>query len=149
MRFSRSLDARLFLFYAGSNASKEVMPLKFVNTFRTAFPMFAQRTDDGRGYMQQDAEECWSTIVNDLSQSVRISHDAGPSNLVCGQRPRRGFGIVGSGGRSWAPACARGCRTTPVQAVWITAGRSRAHAASAQHRLSEVARARARAVMIL
>ena len=45
-----------------SNAAREVKPFGFVNTFRTAFPMFAQQTDDGRGYVQQDAEECWSAI---------------------------------------------------------------------------------------
>jgi len=65
-----------------SNASKEVVPVKFVNSFRTSYPLFAQRTDDGRGYVQQDAEECWSTIVNDMSNHLRVSHDAGPSNLA-------------------------------------------------------------------
>ena len=42
-----------------SSAAREVRPFKFVSTFRTAFPLFAQRTDDGRGFVQQDAEECW------------------------------------------------------------------------------------------
>jgi len=65
-----------------SNATKEVVPVKFVNSFRTSYPLFAQRTDDGRGYVQQDAEECWSTILNDLSNHVRVSRDAGPSNLA-------------------------------------------------------------------
>ena len=46
-----------------SNAVREVRPLKFVSTFRTAFPMFAERTENGQGFVQQDAEECWSTLV--------------------------------------------------------------------------------------
>ena len=45
-----------------SSAAREIKPFSFVQTFREAFPLFAQRTDDGRGFVQQDAEECWSTI---------------------------------------------------------------------------------------
>jgi len=73
------------------NASKEVVPIKFVNTFRTAFPMFAERTDDGRGYVQQDAEECWSTIINSLSQKIKVATDASPSNLGASQPLLKGM----------------------------------------------------------
>merc|ERR1719163_1159083 len=38
-----------------SSAAREVTPVKFVNTFRTAFPMFAQRDERGQGFVQQDA----------------------------------------------------------------------------------------------
>lgn len=34
---------------------------------RNAFPQFAQRNVNG--YMQQDAEECWTQIISSLSQS--------------------------------------------------------------------------------
>ena len=57
-----------------SNAAREVQPLGFVRTFHDAFPMFAQRTPDGHP-MQQDAEECWSTIVNALSQRMQLAVD--------------------------------------------------------------------------
>jgi len=70
-----------------SNASKEVVPMRFVNTFRTAFPMFAERTEDGRGYVQQDAEECWSTIINSLSQRLKIAATAEPSNVAPNSTP--------------------------------------------------------------
>jgi ubiquitin carboxyl-terminal hydrolase 14 len=40
----------------------------FVHLFRSAFPQFNQRTE--RGYAQQDAEECWSTLVRCLSQKL-------------------------------------------------------------------------------
>jgi hypothetical protein len=57
-----------------SNSAREVQPLGFVRTFHDAFPMFAQRTPDGHP-MQQDAEECWSTIVNALSQRMQLAVD--------------------------------------------------------------------------
>ena len=34
---------------------------------RNAFPQFAQRNVNG--YMQQDAEECWTQIVSSLKQA--------------------------------------------------------------------------------
>ncbi|KAF8472680.1 ubiquitin C-terminal hydrolase-like protein [Kalaharituber pfeilii] len=46
-------------------------PIVFLQTLRTAFPQFAQKTRDGR-YEQQDAEECWSQIVTRLRQSLKI-----------------------------------------------------------------------------
>ena len=46
-------------------------PLMFLNVFRTAFPQFAEKTRDGRGYAQQDAEEAWSQIVDSLRQKLR------------------------------------------------------------------------------
>ena len=65
----------------GSNAAREIKPFSFVQTFRTAFPMFATRTDDGRGFVQQDAEECWSTIISALSQRMTLSVNGGPTML--------------------------------------------------------------------
>lgn len=64
-----------------SSAAKEVQPFRFVQTFREAFPMFAQKTDDGRGYVQQDAEECWSTLVGALSAKMKMPVEAEPSNI--------------------------------------------------------------------
>ena len=71
-----------------SNAAQEVRPFKFVSTFRTAFPLFAQRTDNGQGFVQQDAEECWSTLVTALSQKMSLSLDPSvPTNLPAGEQP--------------------------------------------------------------
>ena len=44
----------------------QVKPFKFVGLFRTAYPMFAQQSEQG-GFQQQDAEECWSTLVSALA----------------------------------------------------------------------------------
>jgi len=38
-----------------STAAREVLPLRFVSTFRSMFPRFAEQTEQG-GYAQQDAE---------------------------------------------------------------------------------------------
>lgn len=48
-------------------------PLMFLNAFRTAYPQFAERSRDGRGYAQQDAEEAWSQIVTTLRSKLKPS----------------------------------------------------------------------------
>ena len=68
-----------------SNAAIEVKPFKFVSAFRTAFPLFAQRTDNGQGFVQQDAEECWSTLLSALSQRMALSVDGSAANLPSGE----------------------------------------------------------------
>jgi ubiquitin carboxyl-terminal hydrolase 14 len=47
-------------------------PLMFLNTLRQAYPQFAQRDKTGRGYAQQDAEEAYSQIVQQLRQKLRV-----------------------------------------------------------------------------
>ncbi|KAK0655200.1 hypothetical protein B0T16DRAFT_341373 [Cercophora newfieldiana] len=47
-------------------------PFTFLNAFRTAYPQFAERAKDRRGYAQQDAEEAWSQIITQLKQRLRI-----------------------------------------------------------------------------
>jgi ubiquitin carboxyl-terminal hydrolase 14 len=37
-----------------------------------AFPQFAEKAKSGNGYAQQDAEEAWSQIVNQLRQKLKI-----------------------------------------------------------------------------
>lgn len=51
-------------------------PLMFLQALRTAFPQFAQRSREGHGYAQQDAEEAWSQIVSQLRSKLKIK-DAG------------------------------------------------------------------------
>jgi ubiquitin carboxyl-terminal hydrolase 14 len=62
-----------------SNAAVEVKPFSFVSTFRQSFPMFAERTDNGQGFVQQDAEECWSTIVSTLSHNMQMAVGDAPA----------------------------------------------------------------------
>jgi ubiquitin carboxyl-terminal hydrolase 14 len=56
------------LFKTLDHTNQPVPPMLFVHLFRSAFPQFNQRTE--RGYAQQDAEECWSTLVRALSQKL-------------------------------------------------------------------------------
>ncbi|KAM5444543.1 deubiquitinating enzyme [Microsporum audouinii] len=47
-------------------------PMMFLNALRTAFPQFAQKSREGHGYAQQDAEEAWSQIISQLRQKLMI-----------------------------------------------------------------------------
>jgi len=64
-----------------SNSAKEVKPFQFVSTFRTTYPMFAQQNEGGRGFMQQDAEECWSTLVSALANHMQLPSGSEASDL--------------------------------------------------------------------
>lgn len=57
-----------------------VVPQQFHTTLQQAFPTFQQRTREGH-LMQQDAEECWSSIVSTLARKLRApsAADAAPS----------------------------------------------------------------------
>jgi ubiquitin carboxyl-terminal hydrolase 14 len=55
-------------------------PLMFLNALRTAFPQFAQKTKDGHGYAQQDAEEAWSQIVSQLRQKLKFKDGSSADN---------------------------------------------------------------------
>ncbi|KAF2446944.1 ubiquitin carboxyl-terminal hydrolase 14 [Karstenula rhodostoma CBS 690.94] len=67
------------LFKQMSETQQGFPPLMFLNALRTAFPQFAQKSKDGHGYAQQDAEEAWSQIVSQLRQKLKIK-GAGPSD---------------------------------------------------------------------
>lgn len=69
-----------------SSSAMEVKPFRFVGTFRNAYPMFAQQAEGGRGYMQQDAEECWSTLISALSQRMTLPSGEEPSDLANGNQ---------------------------------------------------------------
>jgi len=68
-------------------SAKEVTPYNFVGRFRQAFPMFAQQNEGGRGFQQQDAEECWSTLVNAMAQCMQLPEGDGSSNLASAPGP--------------------------------------------------------------
>ena len=63
-----------------SDTQEGFPPLMFLNTLRTAFPQFAQRSRSGQGYAQQDAEEAWSQIVSQLRQKLKIKDDSSKSD---------------------------------------------------------------------
>jgi ubiquitin carboxyl-terminal hydrolase 14 len=61
------------LFKQMSETQEGIPPLMFLNALRTVFPQFAQRDRNGHGYAQQDAEEAWSQIVNQLRNKLTIT----------------------------------------------------------------------------
>lgn len=61
-------------------------PLLFLNTLRQNFPQFAQKSKDGRGYAQQDAEEAWSSIVQTMRTKLKLSQGDAPTALGSGAR---------------------------------------------------------------
>lgn len=67
----------------GSSSAITVNPMLFVKTFQDAFPMFAQTTPEGHP-MQQDAEECWSTIVTALAQTMKLPADGADASDLGG-----------------------------------------------------------------
>jgi len=53
------------------NKEEALLPLsRFLLEFRSAYPQFAEQSPDGGGYMQQDAEEAFSLLLQSM-QSVR------------------------------------------------------------------------------
>ncbi|KAH7185303.1 uncharacterized protein B0J16DRAFT_362759 [Fusarium flagelliforme] len=48
-------------------------PMNFLSALRAVFPQFAEKSKTGQGYAQQDAEEAWSQIVQQLNQKLRIT----------------------------------------------------------------------------
>ncbi|GAO17603.1 hypothetical protein UVI_02050860 [Ustilaginoidea virens] len=56
-------------------------PGLFLDALRHVFPQFAEKAKSNNGYAQQDAEEAWSQIVQQLSQKVMIKEsDGAPEN---------------------------------------------------------------------
>lgn len=47
-------------------------PMMFLGALRTAFPQFGQKGKDGQ-FAQQDAEECYSQIITQLRQKLKIN----------------------------------------------------------------------------
>lgn len=74
---SGDLTASLRDLYREMSETQEGFPpLMFLNAFRTAFPQFAEKSRDGRGYAQQDAEEAWSQLVTTLKTKLKPSGQA-------------------------------------------------------------------------
>jgi ubiquitin carboxyl-terminal hydrolase 14 len=46
-------------------------PQMFLMALRTQFPQFAQRSREGQGYAQQDAEEAWSQILSKIRNQLK------------------------------------------------------------------------------
>ncbi|CAM9148326.1 unnamed protein product [Ascophyllum nodosum] len=57
-------------FNQADRSTDAIPPIKFVQVLRQIFPQFAQQGPRG-GFMQQDAEELYSAVVNTLAQSLK------------------------------------------------------------------------------
>lgn len=80
---SKDLAASLRdLFKQMSETQEGIPPLMFLNALRNAFPQFAQQDRNGHGYAQQDAEEAWSQIVNQLRAKLAITDGDSESSFV-------------------------------------------------------------------
>ncbi|KAH6688910.1 ubiquitin carboxyl-terminal hydrolase [Plectosphaerella plurivora] len=53
-----------------SETQDGVAPVAFLSALRTVYPQFAERSKQGNGYAQQDAEEAWSQIISQLKQHL-------------------------------------------------------------------------------
>ncbi|KAL7808101.1 ubiquitin carboxyl-terminal hydrolase 14 [Trichoderma aethiopicum] len=67
------LAAQLSALYKSMGATQDsIPPMSFLSALRLVFPQFAEKSKSGSGYAQQDAEEAWSQIVQQLGQKVTI-----------------------------------------------------------------------------
>ncbi|KAM5347118.1 hypothetical protein ACJ41O_010123 [Fusarium nematophilum] len=70
---SMDLASQLSSLYKKMSETQESFPpMTFLNTLRVVFPQFAEKSKSGHGYAQQDAEEAWSQIVQQLNQKLRL-----------------------------------------------------------------------------
>jgi len=64
------------LFKQLSSALQPVTPFQFISTLRQCFPQFSQQGPQG-GFMQQDAEECYSQLMYSFRETMRNSSESG------------------------------------------------------------------------
>ena len=67
------------LFKQLSETQEGIPPFVFLNSLRNVYPQFAQQDRNGHGYAQQDAEEAWSQIVNQLRVKLTVADGSGDS----------------------------------------------------------------------
>ena len=60
-----------------SDSQAAFQPMHFLLILRQVFPQFAQMSQSGQGYAQQDAEEAWSQIISQLRSKLTIK-DSSP-----------------------------------------------------------------------
>ncbi|KOS21861.1 Ubiquitin carboxyl-terminal hydrolase 6 [Escovopsis weberi] len=72
------------LYKSMSNTQYAVTPTQFLSALRLVFPQFAEKAKNHNGFAQQDAEEAFSQIVQQLKQrvTVRDSADSPPVSFV-------------------------------------------------------------------
>lgn len=79
---SSDLTASLRDLYKQMGETQEGFPpLAFLNALRTQFPQFNEKSKSGNGYAQQDAEEAWSQILQQVREKLKVK-EAGSENAV-------------------------------------------------------------------
>ena len=79
------LAAQLSKLYKDMGETQDSFPpMSFLTALRVVFPQFAEKSKIGNGYAQQDAEEAWSQIVQQIGQKLKIkeSPDAPEASFV-------------------------------------------------------------------
>ncbi|OAQ78482.1 ubiquitin C-terminal hydrolase [Purpureocillium lilacinum] len=67
------LAAQLSGLYTKMSQTQEAFPpMNFLSALRVVFPQFAEKAKSNNGYAQQDAEEAWSQIVQQLNQKLTV-----------------------------------------------------------------------------
>ncbi|TWU74274.1 deubiquitinating enzyme [Metarhizium rileyi] len=70
---SADLASQLASLYKKMGETQDAFPpINFLNALRVVFPQFAEKAKSNNGYAQQDAEEAWSQIVQQLSQKLKL-----------------------------------------------------------------------------
>lgn len=64
------------LWHAMLNSSDTVTPLQMLSILRQVYPQFAQRAQSGGGYMQQDAEEAFSQLLQCYQRRLVAQSDS-------------------------------------------------------------------------
>ncbi|KAJ6781230.1 hypothetical protein PWT90_05093 [Aphanocladium album] len=73
------LAAQLSALYKKMSGTQDPFPpMNFLSALRVVFPQFAEKAKSNNGYAQQDAEEAWSQIVQQLGEKVQIKQEGGP-----------------------------------------------------------------------
>lgn len=73
---SQSITAALRDLYDSMDKGSFIPPIILLQVLHTAFPRFAEKTDNG-SFMQQDANECWTEIVRMLQQKLPAKGSGG------------------------------------------------------------------------
>ncbi|ATY61814.1 ubiquitin C-terminal hydrolase [Cordyceps militaris] len=74
------LASQLAGLYKKMSATQDsIPPMNFLNALRVVFPQFAEKVKPSNAYAQQDAEEAWSQIVQQLGEKVQIKQKGGPN----------------------------------------------------------------------
>ena len=61
------------LFNQLENAGEAIEPRQFLLAFFAAFPQFSERDEDMKSYRQQDADECFQALLNEIEPTLKAN----------------------------------------------------------------------------